>query len=248
VEDGGSTFERIAAVFLLVTAARLLYHAARTGGAQERWFGFVLGGIGTSYLAYQIPEVFGLESEWHYCYFAGRVIYNLAILLLAVVTRRIFESDRAWAAGMIWLSALLMGAGLAASAWNGSWSGTAPLSDLGFWLEWLGQIVPIAWLAAEALVQCGKLKQSERFGLSPPGASHRFLFIGLFALAALSGTFAEVPLYVQIETQGRISVIFDLLLCLSEIIGASALWVAFFPPAFYRSRIERSAPSDGSGI
>jgi hypothetical protein len=248
VEQGGHIFEQIAVVFLLVTAVRLLHRAVRGGGVQERWFGFAIGAVGISYLFYQIPYYVEFETAWSYYYFAGRVTYCLAVLSVAVTTRRIFESDRAWATGMVWLSALLMVAGLAISLWNGSPGGTAPLSDLGFWLEWLGQIAPFAWLTAEALVQWGKLKQGERLGFSPPGVAHRFLFIGLFAVATLSGSFVQVPMYVEIETQSRTSVILDFLMSLAEIAGAVALWVAFFPPRFLRSRIERSASTHGAGI
>jgi hypothetical protein len=68
----------------------------------------------------------------------------------------------------------------------------------------------------------------------------------LFGLAELSGSFAQVPMYVEIETQGRISMVLDLLLSLTEALGALALWLAFSPPAFYRRRVERSAPAAGA--
>jgi hypothetical protein len=247
VEEGGHTFEQVALVIQLVVGARLLHRAVQTGGVQERLLGIAIGTIGLSYLLYQIPYEFELEAHWPYYYFAGRVVYDLAVFVVALLTRRVFESDRIWAGCMVWASALLMASGLAISVWNGNWGGTAPLSDPGFWLEWVGEIVPFAWLTAEALVQCGKLRQSERLGLSPPGVSHRFLLLGLFGLAELSGSFAEVPMYVEIETRGQISMVLDLLLSLTEILAAAALWLAFFPPAFYRRRVERSAASGGAG-
>ena len=246
MEEGGHTFEQIALVIQLVVGARLLHLAKRTGGVQERLLGIAIGLIGLSYLLYQIPYELELEAHWPYYYFAGRVAYDLAVFVVAIFTRRVFESERRWAARMVWISALLMASGLAISAWSGNWGGTAPLSDLGFWLEWVGEIIPFAWLSAEALVQCGKLKQSERLGLSPLGVSHRFLLLGLFGLAELSGSFAQVPMYVEIETQGRISMVLDLLLSLTEALGALALWLAFSPPAFYRRRVERSAPAAGA--
>jgi hypothetical protein len=133
-------------------------------------------------------------------------------------------------------------AGLAISAHQGDLEGMAPIGNPGFWLEWVGQVVPFVWVAGAALSEHASARRRTRIGLSEPLVSNRYLLFAGFGLAQLATIVLLIPMYIGYETDsGGFTDATDQLMGSLEMLTIAIIWLAFFPPRFYRSWIERAS-------
>jgi hypothetical protein len=140
----------------------------------------------------------------------------------------------------------LLVAGLALSALQGDWEGSG-LNGVGFWLEWIGQLIPCVWVCMEGALHYKLSERRRVLGLSDVATSYRFLFWGLFGFAQIGATVSILPLYVAYERDGYISTSMDATLGGFELISIAVVWMVFYPPARYRRWLERASSDSGPG-
>jgi hypothetical protein len=236
--------EALAGALYLPVAARLLWRAAKTGQAPERLLGATLGFYGLSYLLFELPELFDVGSLETALYFLGRVALDAGTYLIALFTRRVFRPREAWAEGLSMFVAFLFVAGLSLSAIQGDWQG-AGMNGVGFWLEWIAQLIPCAWVCAEGLIHYRLSERRRALGLSDRTTSHRFLFWGVYGIAQIGATVLILPMYIAYERDGHISASMDAMLGGAEMLSIAVVWLVFYPPARYRRWLEQASADSG---
>jgi hypothetical protein len=229
----------------LVTAFALLRLALRTGRAAERLLGVSFLFMGASYVFSEVPYAFDLEFLIEPFSFAGRFFYAVGVLAIAVFVRRVLESDEDWGRWLVYGSALLITAGLVLSVVEGDLGGFYPLRSGAFWVEWTGLLLPFVWMGVAAFVRLGKARQRVRLGFCEPLHCHRLLLLSLFALLEVCGFFIWLALYIIFESQRVWTAGMDVLYALTDDLALVTIWLAFFPPARYRSWIESQASTEG---
>lgn len=234
--------------FFYVAAAIPLFRlSARSGQSPERVLGITFLLMGISYLFYELP--FPLQNEALLVPFAvtGRVFYDASVVTVALFTKQVFHSDRAWANWLFGSTIALLVIGFAVSALYGDWEGLAPLGNPGFWPEWLGQSIPCAWVGLAGLSQYAKARRRLRVGLTDALVCNRFLLFGLFGILQLGSLAVLIPMYIGFEATGVFSTWSDRLLGSLEILTVATIWIAFFPPALYRSWVRSAAMAQTGG-
>jgi hypothetical protein len=235
-------FELVAGFLYLVLGVRLLVLASRTARSPERLLGAISVLTGLSYAYYELPHFFAeipvIEAPYA---LAGRVLFDLGVVLLAWLCRQVFHPGRGWAIAAVAGSAIALALAISASLFEGDLLGYAPLGSWGFWVEWVVQALVPMWLAIEAFVACARMRRYRALQLGDPLAGHRHLMWGVFGIAQVACTFVVVPMYVEFQTLNFFTPFMDSLLGACECISVAALWLAFFPPAPWRDWIERAA-------
>jgi len=239
--------ELLAGVFFVAASVPLLRLARRTGEVPERLLGIAFLLFGTSYLFYELPYALTDEALLLSFSVIGRVLWDASVVAIALFTKEVFHRDRAWARILVWCVGLLLAVGFSISAIYGDWEGMAPLSNPGFWIEWLGQMIPLAWVACAAFWQYSLARRRVRLGLSDPLVSNRFFLFGLFGLAQIPTVALLIPMYIAYQNEQGFSTAMDLAVGSFEMMTIATIWFAFFPPAIYRSWIEgqRVVPEAG---
>jgi hypothetical protein len=233
--------------FYLAAAFPLFRLSARSGESPERVLSITFLLIGISYLFYELP--FALESEALFLPFsiAGRVFYDTSIVTLALFTKLVFHRDRSWANWLFGSTIALLVIGCAVSALYGDWEGLLPLSNPGFWAEWLGQSIPCAWVGLAGLSQHAKARRRLRVGLTDALVCNRFLLFGFFGILQLGSLAVLIPMYIGYETTGVFSTWSDRVLGSLEYLTIATIWIAFFPPALYRRWVRGAAMAETGG-
>ena len=232
--------ELAAAIFYLIVGTRLLRLASRTGETPERLLAGMFITNGLSYVVYDIPVIFNLESLWAPLNFAARVAYLPAPVLMAAFTRQVFRREDPWGAWLVVGTAALLVAGVAGSALEGDWEGFS-ISNGWFWLEWVGYTVPFGWAGAEAFGQYRQARRRLSLGLCDPLICNRLLLWSLFATMQVCASLAVLLQYASYEQQNLFSATWDTLIGALEIFSVAPIWLIFFPPAAYRRWIEGTA-------
>jgi hypothetical protein len=245
VEENAYIGELTAAVVYLIAAIRLLHLSVRTRGVPERLLGLMFGVTGASLLLYQVPILLESERLWTPLNFAARVGYIPAPVLLAIFTRKVFRRTAVWGAWIPYGSALLLVTGVGVSALRGDWEGFS-ISNPWFWPEWIGYTVPFAWAGVETFLEYTRARRRLHLGLCAPLICNRFLLWALFGVMQVLVCLAVLPQYSEYESARAFSAMWDILVGGGETLSVALMWLAFFPPNFYRAWIER-APSIASG-
>jgi hypothetical protein len=234
-------------LLFLVLAVALLRLASRTGQAAERLLGVSFLFMGASYVFSEAPYAVGLESLIGPFSFAGRLSYAAGVVAIATFTRRVLQSDEEWARWLMYGSALLIALGLGLSVLEGDLGGFYPLRSGAFWLEWTGLLLPFIWMGVAAFVQYGKARQCLRLGLCEPLLCNRLLLLSLFALLQVCGFFIWATLDIIFDSQRLWTTAMDVLNGATDDLAIVTIWLAFFPPALYRSWIDNQAVTEGAG-
>jgi len=242
MEEQAYLGELTSALLYLVAGVRLLRLASRSGELPERLLGAMFVIVGSSYVLYNLPIVFDLESLWTQFNFAGRIVYLSAPVLLAVFTRRVFRKNAAWSLWLVCGVATLILVGVTGSTANGDWEGFS-ISSGWFWLEWSGYVVPFVWAASEALLQYRKARRRLKMGLSNPMVCNRLLLWGVFAVLETCVWLLVLPQYAQYERQGVFAERWDTWISVLETSALATIYLTFFPPAVYRRWIVGRAAS-----
>ncbi|MDH3520401.1 MAG: hypothetical protein OEM49_08075 [Myxococcales bacterium] len=236
MEDNAWIFQTVAGVFYVMAGIPLLRLASRSGQAPERILGTTFLLMGISYGFYQAPIIFAsLVPHEVPLTVVGRLAYDASVVMIAFFTRGVFRNREAWATGLVCASVVLLVAGLVVSVGYGDWNGYAPLANPGYWLEFTGQVIPCTWIAIEGFLQHRKLQKRVHFGLSDPAVCNRLLLWSLFGAMQLATIVVLVKMNLEYEARGVFSVAMDALEGLFEMLTILMIWLAFFPPRFYRS-------------
>ncbi len=233
--------ELATALFYAAVGLRLTRLASRSREAPEGLLGALFLVTGTSYLAYWIPSS-ALEGTLA---LLGRVLYVPAPVLIAVFTRRVFRPDAPWAAWVAPVTATLLVVGVTGSVLSGDPMGFAT-GNPWFWPEWLGYTLPFAWAAGEAFDQHARARRRRRLGLCEPLVCNRFLLWGLFGALQVVASLALLGQYAAYAREGVFPASWDLLMGAIEVGSLAPIWLAFFPPAFYRRWIGGEALAEAA--
>ena len=240
MDENAYLVEALAGVLYLPVAARLLWRALKTGQVPERLLGATFGLYGLSYILFELPELFELGSADSTLYFLGRVALDAGSYLIALFTLRVFRPRDGWAEWVNMFVGFFLVAGLALSGLRGDWQGSE-LGGVGFWLEWIGQLIPCVWVCAEGLLHYTVSEKRRALGLSSRATAQRFLLWGVFGIAQIGATVSILPLYSAYDRDGYISTSMDAMLGGFELLSIAAVWMVFYPPARYRRWLEHAA-------
>jgi len=224
----------------LVVGSRLLWQARRSRELPELCIGlaFLLAGcLGyvLNFLSFHLAAALGC---WAIPLAAlGQANLNFGTAALWIFTWRVFRPAQSWArilvaaalaATLISYVGLGVATGFTARAYQAGW----------FWLGFCVRWLSFLWTSAESLLYHRRMKRRLALGLAEPLVTNRLLLWGL-ASAAIALSFAVnlVNLLVGGAPFGPVPTLFMSGFGLTT---AVLIWLAFFPPARYRERIQRS--------
>jgi len=238
--------EAVTGLLFVVLALGLLRRAIRTDSIAERLLGVVCLLMAASYAFSDAPYAFGLQMLIEPFSLLGRISYAASVIFLAIFTLRVLEGDEPRVRWLVWGSAGLITTGLGLGVLEEDWAGFRPLNSYGFWLEWSGLLVPFVWMGVAAFARFAKVRERARMGLSDPLLSIRFLLLSLFGLFQVLGYFIWAALYIIFESQRQWTTEMDILYAVTDILSILTIWLAYFPPACFRSWIAGAAPDSGA--
>jgi hypothetical protein len=229
----------IALVLLLITllGARLLVTGVRAGSTPEVLLGlfFLLGGsvgfggeVAANLLSQRSPDA----AAWLMRF--SQPALRVPSVVIAFFTWQVFRRDSRGAlafccllaALQILLAASVLGGVSNRTRIDGYYAASVAASGIAF-----------AWAAADAFAYYRGARRRAVLGLGDPVVANRFLLWSVWAGAA----FAMVPLRIWLNMRFPVFTGFNaertLLAALQTAVGlscASALWLTFSPPEFYR--------------
>ena len=235
----------VVAMFLVTTivGGRLLLTARRTRQLPELFFGFAFVGTGVGLGVGQLGASFLWTTGTPFATamstaFFGLVVAGVVVLHAAIW--RVFRPQgmRGFASFAIGCCLTLVAYGMRIGAGDFSTGVVASrgMQVFGFALIWV-----FSWAGTEALQLYLQLRKQARLGLSKPVTAAR---IGLWGVAASSSAVMAIVTSYNVLSLHR-NPLDDTLstgILLLTVLGASgAMWLAFFPPAAVRSRLEPNA-------
>jgi hypothetical protein len=131
--------------------------------------------------------------------------------------------------------------GTVGSSWGGDPEGVEPLTNVWWWLEWIGTIAPSIWIGAEGLHHFGTSRPRVRLGLCEPIVGHRYLLWGIAGIFWALLDLVTVSHYVEFWATGSWSATWDIFIGFCEIAALAMIWLAYFAPAVYQRKINASA-------
>lgn len=223
-----------------VVGFRLLWLGSRTRQLPELAIGgaFVFaGGIPGVLIVLSADASGALTAAHGGLLAAASVSLLLGASMLAFFTWRVFRATERW-------SAVLFGcivAGLVVGHLGNALSALGPTGTLDPGLTWIGvlsRIAAYAWAVAEAAREYVAARRRCAIGLTDPLVANRMLLwaIGLGAVLAI-----WVHEAVTLAAGGGQTTSFSyVVVALLGFVCAGTLWLAFFPPVFYRNRFATS--------
>jgi hypothetical protein len=193
---------------------------------------------GVSYCLYQFPGLFESDQTW--TLITARIIYSVGIVPLLLFTRDVFRNGRRWANALVWANTLVLFCGVVFSTLNGDIEGLI-VNSVWFWCDWVGYTAPYIWISTEALIAYSAARKRQRLGLCKPEVPIRFLLWALFGVLATLAGAALIPLYLEYATTQVWPRWGDYATGGLEAAGTVVIWFVFFPPAFFRRRVDRAA-------
>jgi len=224
----------------LLVGSRLLWRARYSRELPELCIGlaFLLAGCLGYVLNFLSFQLAGALGPWAVPLAAlGQANLDLGTAALWIFTWRVFRAGQRWARTLVAVSlatTLLSYVGLGLATGFSARTYAVGWFWLGFGVRWLSFL----WTSAESLLYHRLMKRRLALGLAEPLVTNRLLLWGL-ASAAIALSFAVnlVNLLVGGEPFGPVPTLFMSGLGLTT---AVLIWLAFFPPARYRRRIQRS--------
>ena len=238
-------FELISAVVYLAVGTRLFALSRSTRGRPEYLLALNYLCLGVSYVLYQDPGL--IKSDLPWTLIAARIIYSVGMVPLLLFTRDVFRNGTRWANALVWLTTVILFSGVLFSTLDGDIEGVN-ISSVWFWCDWVGYTAPYIWISTEALIAYSAARKREALGFCKPEVRNRYLLWAFFGILAMIASIALVPLYVELAATQVWPRWGDYTSGGFEAAGTVVLWFAFFPPAFYRRWISRTAatPSDAA--
>ena len=234
MEKAAAVFVYLSGISFVTVGAYLLYKASRTRGIPERYLGLAFLFNGMSYGFGEAPFVFGAEGLLDEMSFIGRILAGGCVIAIASFTYRVFRPAAKWARRFVWIDAALLVSALGVSVLEGDWSGLAPLTYKGYWIEWVASIAPFIWLAVEALGLYFVSRKRVRLGLIDPLICNRYFLVGFYGALAAVTYFVIAIMLIGYERHGTWSTPLDVALGTVEVVSVVALWISFRAPDFYR--------------
>lgn len=180
-------------------------------------------------------------SELWPLHLGAQVLLSIGVACLLLFTLKVFRPDALWARSLVGVALLLFATGGVVYFLELTGESPRPAAEL-LGLNLLNT-TPIGlayfWTTFESLRYYRRLRLRLRLGLAEVAVANRFLLWGLMTLAAgiavivslagmLTGSFLTAPLVLVASCLG--------------IAHAGFLFLAFHPPGWYRTWLERRAP------
>lgn len=234
------TQELIAGFVYLAVGFRLSLLSVRTGRSVE-WLlaaSFILWG--SSYFLYDIPYLLLEEPIALPFLFTALTAHDLGTFAFVLFTRKVFRSDERWAGWLVAAMTVALVAGRGSAALLGYWEGIFDVGNPWIWPGWLASTVPLVWMAVEGLLQRRGARRRQKLGLCDASTSHRFLLWGIAGSVWLLLEVVVLFQYMEYEVTQQWGGSLGMLVGFLEIVPIAAVWLVFFPPAFYRDWVRSS--------
>ena len=231
--------EIVTGLIYLAVGVRLLRLSRSTHRSPELLLGLSLMLWGSNYLLYNIPYRFFEGAALLAFSFVARLTLDLGVFLFALFVWKVFRSDARWGGWLVASVGGLLLAGIGGSVWVKDWEGMLPISNPWFWPAWVANLIAYAWMLAEGLPQYRLSRRRQRLGLCSAMISERF---GLWVVAGVTWFILHwitLYLFIEYELVGNFPVLASALAAFLQIVPATAMWLAFYPPTFYRAWVER---------
>jgi len=230
--------------FYLIASQRLLRLSWRTGQRPELWLGITFAGTGQWFVIYNLPYFFGLVElptqienwvEW---------TYALGVIPYLLFIRVVFRPKSSWAAALTGVAALFLLAGAGLAGLHGQF-----LNDVNspaYVLEFIGYTIPCVWMSIESYLSHASAKKRVRMGLCSPIVANRFLLFAGFGSCQSVACLIDLLWAWGRGVAGADSAYLVGLLAATECTSIVFLWLAFFPPRFYRRWIDNLSELDAA--
>jgi hypothetical protein len=226
-----------------VVGVRLLRVAARTRQAPELSMGAALvssGAIGFPLLISSQVMMMrgGAPLAAHLLSGFGSVFTFLGYIGLLIGTWKIYRPAAQWPRALLGIASLIV-VGACVTIFANRDASPGSVREIAIWTGVAVGISTFAWSAGESFALYGQLQKRARIGLVEPAVVNRVLLWGVGSLAAVA--MSAHGLVLRILTGPVVSDEMRLVSSALGMVAAIAIWLAFFPPAFYRRRLARSA-------
>lgn len=168
----------------------------------------------------------------------GKAIGISGFVCQALFVRTVFRPNDTWAAMLVGAIALALTGMFTAFFAAGSFSnGSMPLPL--FLLELTIRTTGSFWLIYEAIRYYGFMKKRVTLGLADPIVADRFRLFAIAAIAGLVLLATSVPPMIWPASDSRWLDLLIPVFATSGVASSGAYLLAFFPPAWYRARVEK---------
>jgi len=239
LEAGAYLISISAGAFFLFAGVRLLRLSVRTREHPERYLGLFFFFCGIYYFGYNVPSLFGLDAWSSPAQWAFEWCYAIGVVPFLFFIREVFRPRDAWASALVWLCVFLLAAGTGVGNLDDHANYT--LENPGYVMEWFGYTIPCVWVIFEAGRHHRSARKRVRIGLCEPLTANRLLLMAIFGVFETLACLAYLLYSFDLESHAFVSEISDALLGGTEFASAAILWLAFFPPSFYKHWIRRRA-------
>jgi hypothetical protein len=226
---------------------RLLLLGRRTRGVPELTIGsgFVVGCL----FGY-IPETIVLSTDLLPVKFESlilsvtQVAIRLAAISILVFTTLVFRAESAWAKKFAGVIVLVLIVSWFEFRFTRVFASNS--RDL-FWYDCFAfaRSIAIAWGATESFAYYARLRRRLRLGLADPLVANRFLLwgVGMTSMTALMAS-TLLASVLSVDPASASWVLFE---SFAGLVGASTLWLTFFPTRAYRRFVESRAAGAAAG-
>jgi len=228
--------------FYLVASQRLLRLSWRTGQRPELWLGIMFAGTGQWFVIYNLPYFFGLVElptqvenwvEW---------VYAISVIPYLLFIRLVFRPKSSWATALTGVSTLFLLAGAGIAGLHGQFLND--VDEPAYLLEWIGYTIPCVWMYSESHLSHASAQKRVRMGLCSPIVANRYLLFAGFSFCQSIACLVDLLWAWGRGVAGADSAYLVGLLAATESTSIVFLWLAFFPPRFYRRWIDSLAELD----
>ena len=237
-----------AGAFYLIASLRLTRLSRRTGERPELLLGLYFGATGAYYLGYNLPSLLGLDPWSPWMEWMIEWIYVVGVVPYLFFIRSVFRPEDTWASMFVWICWALLMFGTVMGNLDGH--EIYSFENPWFLVQWAGYTAPCAWMCWEATLSHHGARKRARLGLCAPVVANRYLLLALFGGFQVLACLADLSYAADISNNQTASLVSEVLLGGAEIVSVAVLWLAFFPPGFYKNWIDHRAvilptPMDG---
>jgi len=228
-----------AGVFYLTASYRLLQLNRQTGERPEFWLGIYFAAAGQWFVLYNAPFFVGMEALPPLIENSIAWTYAVGVVPYLLFTRCTFRPRAPWATALVTVATLLLVAGATASSLGDGFN--AGVDSPSYLMEWIGYTIPPVWICFEGLISHATARKRVRLELCDPVVANRYLLFAGFGFCQIAASAADLVWAYENSTGGVSTEFAYGMLSVTEIASVGPLWLAFFPPGFYRRWIDGRA-------
>jgi hypothetical protein len=232
-----------------VIGLRLIAMSLRTGQQAERWLG--AGLLLTAGLGY-MPMIVAMVAKQAHPGAAGLldaiticawVVHNLGVVCMLAFIVQVFRASSRWAWALSGAMAAVLWVGWGLYLQQGGVGGQ-PTS--GYWIAFATIGTYPLWNAFESFRYHRLMRRRLALGLADPVVVDRFRLWGVASLCAVASIWVvNLPFFLgKWVGTGAATPITSLCMVITAAFGIATVggyWLTFFPPAWYRARLARTA-------